>query len=65
MTAAAHQVLAEIDALPMVEREAVITELLLRHPAGGDLPATAFEELADEIFQSYDAAEATDASSPR
>ena len=61
MSAAAHQLLTAIDALPEAEREAVITELLFRHQADGDLPDAAFEEMAEERFLSYDAAEVADA----
>lgn len=66
MTATAHQLLAASDALPDADQDAVLDELLLRRPAGaGDLPAAAFEELAEELFLSYDAAEAADAAPPR
>jgi hypothetical protein len=66
MTAAAQDLLTAFDALPATERDAVIDALLLRCPPGaGDLPDAAFEELADELFLSYDAAEAADAAPPR
>lgn len=40
--------------------------LLRRRPTGtGDIPIAAYEELAEELFLSYDAAEAADAASPR
>ena len=61
MSAAAHQLLTAIDALPEAERDAILTELLLRHQTGGDLTDAALEELAEERFLSYDAAEAADA----
>ena len=62
MTATALELLTAFDALPDAVGEAVLVELLRRHPAGGgDLPAEAFEELADELFRSYDLAEAADA----
>lgn len=66
MTAAARQLLTAFDALPGDDRDAVLGELLLRRPVGGgDLPAAALDELADELFRSYDAAEAVDAAPPR
>lgn len=62
MSAAVQQLLAAFDALPAADRDAVVAELLLRHPpGGGGLPDAAFEELADELFRTYDAAEAGDA----
>lgn len=62
MSAAAKELLAAFDALPDIDREAVVAELLTRHPVGaGDLPDAAFEELAEELFLTYDAAEADDA----
>jgi hypothetical protein len=66
MTAAVQELLTAFDALPAAERDAVIEALLLRCPAGaGDLPDAAFEELAAELFLSYDASEAADAARPR
>lgn len=66
MTVAARELLTAFDALPADERDAVIEALLLRRPVGaGDLPDAAFEQLADELFQSYDAAEAADAAPAR
>lgn len=66
MTAAAQQLLSAFDALPETERDAVLAELLLRRPVGaGDLPGAAFEELAEELFRTYDAAEAAGAAPPR
>ncbi len=66
MTVAAQELLTAFDALPAYERDAVIDALIRRHPAGaGDLPDAAFEQLADELFQSYDAAEAADAAPTR
>lgn len=59
MTTAARHLLTAFDALPDIDRDAILGELLLRHPVGGgDLPTEAFDELADELFESYDAAEA-------
>lgn len=65
MSQTARQLLTAIEALPDAEREAVVAELLTRHPVGaGDLPEVALVELADELFRSYDAEEAADAPRP-
>lgn len=65
MSAAAQELLAAFDALPDSERDAVVRELLLRHPTGDDdLSDEAFAESADELFLTYDAAEAADGPSP-
>ncbi len=62
MTAAAQNLLTAFDALPDAERDAFIAAALVRRPVcAGDLPDVAFEELAEEIFLSCDAAEAADA----
>ncbi len=62
MSAAARALLSAFDTLPDDEREVVVTELLLRHPTGSGDPADgAFDEIADELFQSYDSAETSDA----
>ena len=59
MSAAARELLIAFDALPEPDRDAVISELLLRYPTGtGGLPDAAFEELAEELFQTYDAVDA-------
>lgn len=65
MSTAAEQLLTAFDALPVADREAVVAELLTRHPVGaGDLPDAARVELADELFRAYDAEEAADATRP-
>lgn len=65
MSAAACDILTAFDALPNSDRDAVLEALLLRRPLGeGDLPDAAFTELAEELFLTYDAAEAADAASP-
>jgi hypothetical protein len=62
MSQTARQLLNAIEALPDAEREAVVAELLTRHPVGaGDLPDAALVELADELFRSYDTEESADA----
>ena len=59
MSAIAQKLLAAFDALPDAERDAVLAELLVRHPIGtSDLPPAAFEELAEKLFFAYDAEEA-------
>ena len=61
----AQQLLTAFDALPVSEQDVVVTELLARRPVGvGDLPDATFDELADELFQSYDAEETADATPP-
>jgi hypothetical protein len=58
MTTAAYELLTAVDALPDAERDRFVTELLLRHPTGGsDLPDSGREEIAEELFLSYDTAE--------
>lgn len=62
MTDAAHELLSAFDTLPVADREAVLVELIIRNPIGeGSVPDGAFEQLADELFATYAAAEATDA----
>ncbi len=62
MSAAAQELLAAFDSLPAPEQDVVVGQLLLRRPAGADDPArSGYDELADELFQTYDAAEAADA----
>ena len=66
MSAAALEFLAAFDSLPAPDQDAVVGQLLLRRPAGADdSPLAGYEELADELFLTYDAAEATDANPAR
>lgn len=59
MSAAAQELLAAFDSLPAPDQDAVVGQLLLRRPAGsGDVPSAGYEELADELFLTCDAAEA-------
>lgn len=59
MTASARKLLAAFDALPPVEQQQqVAAEILRRTAAAEDLPESAFDELAAELFRSYDAEEA-------
>ena len=62
MSDTAQRLLAAFDTLPEAERDAVVAELLIRHPVGaGDLPDAGLVELADELIRAYDAEEAADA----
>lgn len=66
MSAAAIELLTAFDALPGPEQDVVVGQLLLRRPAGADdLPPADYEELAEELFLAYDAAEAADADPAR
>lgn len=58
MTALAKKLLAQFDALPPDEQHQVAAEILRRTAAADDLPEAAFDELAAELFRSYDAEEA-------
>jgi hypothetical protein len=65
MSAAAHKLIDAIDSLPPADRDSVVAELLRRHPVGaGPVPDEGYAQIADDLFQSYDAAEATDATPP-
>jgi hypothetical protein len=65
MSAATQRLLAAFDALPDTDREAVVAELLTRHPVGvGELPDAASEQLADELVLAYDPEVAADATPP-
>ena len=56
MSTAARDLLIAFNALPEPDRDAVISELLRRYPSGtGELPDAAFDELAEELFLTYDA----------
>ena len=66
MSAAAQELLAAFDSLPGPEQDAVVGQLLLRRPAGsGDVPSAGYKQLADELFLTYDAAEAAEAAPTR
>jgi hypothetical protein len=58
MTAIALKLLAAFDELPPEEQHQVAAEILRRTAAAADLPEAAFDELAAELFRSYDAEEA-------
>lgn len=57
MTATARNVLAAFDALPPDEQQQVAAEIFRRTPTAGDLPEAALDELAAELFRSYEAEE--------
>jgi hypothetical protein len=58
MTANARDVLAAFEALAPAEQEQVAAEILRRTSGEGGLPEAALDELAAELFRSYDAEEA-------
>jgi hypothetical protein len=58
MTVTARKLLAEFDALPPGDQHQVAAEILRRTAETGDLPDTALDELAAELFRTYDAEEA-------
>ena len=63
MSTAVQELLAAFDALPAGEKDAAAGELLMhRHLGAGDLPHAGSEALSDELFLTYDIAEAADAS---
>jgi hypothetical protein len=58
MTATARNLLAAFDALTPDEQQQVAAEILRRRAGAGDLPEAALDELAADLFRSYDAEEA-------
>ena len=61
MGTSARELLAAFDALPSTEQQQVAAEILRRSVGAGDLPAEALDELAAELFRSYDGEEAAGA----
>jgi hypothetical protein len=57
MTETARSLLTAFDALPPAEQQQVVVEILRRTAAADDLPETALDELAAELFRGYDAEE--------
>ena len=57
MTDTAQDVLRAFDTLSPTEQQEVVAEILRRTAPSGELPDEALHELADELFQSYDAEE--------
>jgi len=58
MTTAVRDLLATFDTLSPDDRQQAAAEILRRTAATHDLPETALDELAAELFRSYDAEEA-------
>jgi len=58
MTSQAQSLLNAFDALPIQVQHEVAVAILRRTGPSEDIPETALHELADELFQSYDAEEA-------
>jgi hypothetical protein len=52
-----RQLLALFDALPDPEKQSAAAEILRRAPAAGDVPVSALDGLADELFAALDAEE--------
>jgi hypothetical protein len=61
MSSATRELLAAFDSLPAPEQREVAAEILRRTAGRGDLPEAALDELAAELFRSYDAEEAASA----
>ncbi|MBW3597124.1 MAG: hypothetical protein KY475_07595 [Planctomycetes bacterium] len=57
MTDAASRLLKAFEELSTAEQSELAVEILRRAPIGGELPESAFDELADDLFLSYDAEE--------
>ncbi|MBW3543890.1 MAG: hypothetical protein KY476_26885 [Planctomycetes bacterium] len=60
MTEAAEGLLTAFDNVTPREQQQVAVEILRRSSASADLPEEAFDELAADVFRSYDAEEAGD-----
>jgi hypothetical protein len=58
MTTTARNLLAAFEALEPTDQKQVATEILRRYAADGDLTAPELDELASDVFKSYDAEEA-------
>jgi hypothetical protein len=58
MTTTARNLLAAFDALPPAEQQQVAAEILRRTAVGGEVSGETLDELAGELFRSYDAEEA-------
>jgi hypothetical protein len=62
MRKAAHELLAAFDARPAADQRQVAAEILRRVAGTDELPEGALHQLANELFSSYDAQEATESS---
>lgn len=58
MTQAARELLITFEALSPAEQQEVTVEILRRAGPAGELSEEALDELAGELFRSYDAEEA-------
>lgn len=61
MTTSARDVLTQFESLDNRERLEVAAEILRRYTGTGELPKSALDELADELFVGYDAEESAHA----
>lgn len=61
MTATAHDKLVALDALQPADKQQVAVEILRRSAGEADLSDATLDDLAAELFQSYDAEEAASA----
>jgi hypothetical protein len=61
MTKAVRELLAGFDALSAADKQQAASEILRRTAGVGDIPDSGFDELAAELFRSYDAEEAGNA----
>ena len=61
MSTAAQDLLKAFDALPATAQHEVAVAILRRTASVDDIPDAAFDELAAELFRSYDADEAAHA----
>jgi hypothetical protein len=57
MTATARNLLATFDSLAPDEQQQVAAEILRRTAATGELPESAMDEIAAELFRSYETEE--------
>jgi uncharacterized membrane protein len=57
MTLAAHNILEAFDALKPNEQQQVAVEILRRASTTGEIADEAYDEIAAEVFRSYDAEE--------
>jgi hypothetical protein len=58
MSTTARELLSAFEALSPADQHQVTAEILRRSAGADDLPDTAFDELAAELFRGYDAEEA-------
>jgi hypothetical protein len=54
MTTSSHNLLSAFDTLPPAEQHEVALEILRRSASFDELTGEAFDELAAEVFRSYD-----------